>query len=111
MEARSSKPVVTLTGQLGSATVGDIKKSIGKIRNKFADVNRQELRSEAKGKGLKDEATLQSVGLSGTKAVLYLKDRGVQISWTAVFLAEYAGPLLVYLLFYLRQTTSILSFR
>jgi len=104
VQARSSKHVLTLTGQLDSATVGDIKKTIGRSKATLADVNRQELRAEAKGKALKDEATLQSVGLSGTKAVLYLKDRGVQISWTTVFLAEYAGPLLVYLLFYIRPS-------
>ena len=29
--------------------------------------------------------------------MLYFKDRGLQIGWATVFLAEYAGPLLVYL--------------
>ena len=105
LQARTGRPVVTLTGQPGSATVGEIKKSIGRSKKKFADVNRQELRAEAKGKGLKDDASLESLGLAGGgKVVLYFKDRGVQIGWTTVFLAEYAGPLLVYLLFYLRPS-------
>ncbi|XP_007193605.1 trans-2,3-enoyl-CoA reductase-like isoform X2 [Balaenoptera acutorostrata] len=30
------------------------------------------------------------------------RDLGQQVSWTTVFLAEYTGPLLIYLLFYLR---------
>jgi len=33
---------------------------------------------------------------------LYFKDLGPQIGWTTVFLAEYAGPLLIFLLFYIR---------
>ena len=105
LQARTSKPLVTLSGQPGSATVGEIKKNIGRSKAKFADINRLELRSEAKGKGLKDDASLESLGLAGGgKVVLYFKDRGVQIGWTTVFLAEYAGPLFVYLLFYLRPS-------
>jgi very-long-chain enoyl-CoA reductase len=37
---------------------------------------------------------------SGSK--LYVKDLGPQIGWKTVFLAEYAGPLLVYLWMYKR---------
>ena len=33
---------------------------------------------------------------------LYFKDLGPQIGWTTVFLAEYAGPLFIFLLFYIR---------
>lgn len=50
---------------------------------------------------MKDTETLQSLGIrDGSK--LYLKDLGPQIGWKTVFLAEYAGPLAVYLLFYQR---------
>ena len=104
LEARTGRSVASLSGQTSSATIGDIKERLGRCKAKYADVNRQELRPEAKGKALKDEATLQSLGLTGGRAVLYFKDRGVQISWTTVFLAEYAGPLFVYLLFYLRPS-------
>ena len=86
---------------------------------------RQELRLEPRGKPLKNEDTLDSLGIK-TGALLYFKvhrqfcfilqfqgtsnifqtfnlvatdgsiqDRGLQIGWTTVFLAEYAGPLLV----------------
>jgi hypothetical protein len=47
----------------------------------------------------RDEDTLESLGLN-TGAMLYFKDRGLQIGWTTVFLTEYAGPLFVYLWFY-----------
>ena len=51
---------------------------------------RQELRLEPKGKPLKDEQTLAELGLK-TGAFVYFKDRGMQIGWVTVFLAEYAG--------------------
>ncbi len=47
----------------------------------------------------RDEDTLEALGLN-TGAMLYFKDRGLQIGWTTVFLTEYAGPLFVYLWFY-----------
>ena len=47
----------------------------------------------------RDEDTLQALGLN-TGAMLYFKDRGIQIGWTTVFLTEYAGPLFAYLWFY-----------
>ncbi|CAB0003511.1 unnamed protein product [Nesidiocoris tenuis] len=53
------------------------------------------------GKSLKDEDTLNSLGLK-TEGKLYLKDLGPQIGWTTVFLAEYAGPLAIYLYVYTR---------
>lgn len=99
--ARGSKPVVTLTAQPASSTIGDLKRAIGSAKPKYKDVNRQELRMEAKGKFVKDEATLESLGITDG-STLYFKDRGLQIGWNTVFLAEYMGPLLVYLLFYIR---------
>ena len=59
-------------------------------------LDRQALKSEVKGKTLSDETTLGSLGLSGD-STLYFKDLGPQIGWGTVFLAEYAGPLFVYL--------------
>lgn len=63
--------------------------------------DRQALKLEAKGKTLKDEDTLNSLNIQdGSK--LFLKDLGPQVSWRNVFLAEYAGPLFVYLWVYQR---------
>merc|ERR1712179_93954 len=101
VHAKTSKPVVTLADQQTATTVGDLKKAIARAKPKYQDVNRQELRLEAKGKFLKDEETLESLGIN-ENTTLFFKDRGTQIGWTTVFLAEYMGPLIVYLLFYTR---------
>lgn len=101
VHARSNKPLVTVNDQLETATVRDLKKAIAGKKAKYGDINRQELRLEPKGKALRDEDTLQALGLN-TGAMLYFKDRGIQIGWTTVFLTEYAGPLFAYLWFYRR---------
>ena len=82
-------------------TVGEVKKAIGKQRRRYGDINRQELRLEPKGKGLKDDCTLKDLNIN-SGAMLYFKDRGTQIGWATVFMAEYAGPLCVYLWIYTR---------
>jgi len=99
--ARSNKPLLSLPDLLGSLTVAELKRNIASRKPKYRDVNRQELRMEPKGKPLKDEQTLAELGLK-TGAIVYFKDRGMQIGWVTVFLAEYAGPLLVYLWFHSR---------
>ncbi|XP_013191266.1 probable very-long-chain enoyl-CoA reductase art-1 [Amyelois transitella] len=82
------------------ATIKSVKDKIFSAK-KSLPPNRQAIKLEAKGKILKDEDTLRSLNIqSGAK--LYVKDLGPQISWTAVFLAEYAGPLFVYLWVYQR---------
>ncbi|PIK43049.1 putative very-long-chain enoyl-CoA reductase [Apostichopus japonicus] len=64
-------------------------------------IHRTEPSSE--GKSLKDEQTLNSLGLrSGSK--LYFKDLGPQVGWSTVFLTEYFGPLVIYLIFYARPS-------
>ena len=83
------------------STVKDVKEAIGVSKRKFADLNRQELRQTPTGKALKDEMTLEELGLN-TGAMLYFKDRGLQIGWSTVFLCEYAGPLAVYMWIYTR---------
>lgn len=52
-----------------------------------------------RGKTLKDSDTVESLNLRGGSK-LYVKDLGPQIGWSTVFMAEYAGPLLVYLWIY-----------
>uniref|UniRef100_A0A3Q0S7S3 Very-long-chain enoyl-CoA reductase n=1 Tax=Amphilophus citrinellus TaxID=61819 RepID=A0A3Q0S7S3_AMPCI len=62
---------------------------------------RQSIRLDPKGKSLKDEDVLQHLPV-GTTATFYFRDLGAQISWVTVFLTEYTGPLVIYLLFYFR---------
>uniref|UniRef100_A0A3Q3BZT6 Very-long-chain enoyl-CoA reductase-like n=1 Tax=Haplochromis burtoni TaxID=8153 RepID=A0A3Q3BZT6_HAPBU len=57
--------------------------------------------SYTEGKSLRDDEILQNLPV-GTTATMYFKDLGPQLGWTMVFLAEYIGPLLSYLLFYFR---------
>ena len=44
--------------------IKDVKEAIGLAKRKYADINRQELRLEPKGKFLKDEVTLEDLGLN-----------------------------------------------
>ena len=46
------------------STIKDVKEAIGLAKRKYADINRQELRLEPKGKFLKDEVTLEDLGLN-----------------------------------------------
>lgn len=80
--------------------MADVKVQVHKLTSKLY-IERQSIRLEARGKSVKDTDTLQSLNLrNGSK--LYVKDLGPQIGWKTVFLAEYAGPLAVYLLIYQR---------
>ncbi len=71
VQAKTSKPVVTLTEQFGpETTIGEVKKAIGRAKPRFRDINRQELRQEVKGKGLKDEDSFGKLGLTEKSFVL-----------------------------------------
>ncbi|CAG9796571.1 unnamed protein product [Diatraea saccharalis] len=83
------------------ATIKDVKDKIHQNLNKSLYPDRQAIKLEAKGKTLKDEDSLKTHNIQNG-AKLYLKDLGPQISWKNVFLAEYAGPLVVYLWVYQR---------
>ncbi|XP_038048572.1 probable very-long-chain enoyl-CoA reductase art-1 [Patiria miniata] len=100
LDARSSKELLTLTGLGKATTIADVKTQVHlKKRNLYAD--RQSFRTSSKGKSLKDDCTLESLDL-GRSGKLYFKDLGPQVGWTTVFMTEYAGPLFIYLLFYMR---------
>ncbi|XP_036801588.1 very-long-chain enoyl-CoA reductase isoform X2 [Oncorhynchus mykiss] len=81
-------------------TIGDIKRLFHKSYQQLYPA-RQDLKLDPKGKSLKDDAVLQNLPV-GTTATMYFRDLGPQIGWTMVFLAEYIGPLFIYLLFYFR---------
>uniref|UniRef100_A0A1B6LQF0 very-long-chain enoyl-CoA reductase n=2 Tax=Graphocephala atropunctata TaxID=36148 RepID=A0A1B6LQF0_9HEMI len=95
-----NKPIGTLDTLRNSSTIKDVKRGVQRLKGSLYP-DRQSIRLEARGKTLKDDETLQSLGLkSGSR--LYVKDLGPQIGWVTVFLAEYAGPLFIYLWFYQR---------
>ncbi|XP_054158091.1 probable very-long-chain enoyl-CoA reductase art-1 [Oppia nitens] len=98
--AAAAKPLVTLTDISPNSTVGDIKKAIYRQRRSLYP-ERQALRSEPRGKALKDDVQLKTLDLQNGRN-LYIKDLGPQIGWSTVFICEYAGPLFAYLLSYTR---------
>lgn len=83
-----------------STTITDLKKEIYKLNGKL-NTNRQSIRLDPKGRSVKDSDTVGALGLKNL-AKIYVKDLGPQIGWKTVFLAEYAGPLAVYLWIYQR---------
>ncbi|XP_053921769.1 trans-2,3-enoyl-CoA reductase-like isoform X2 [Cuculus canorus] len=62
------------------------------------------LQLERNGPYLKDSINIQSLAVSSI-ITLYFTDLGQQVGWTTFFLTEYTGPLLIYLLFYIRLST------
>lgn len=100
LNAKNSKPYGKVTAP-AATNIGDLRELIHQKLKSTPDSNRQSLRLEPRGKSVKDTDTLQSLNLRAGDRV-YIKDLGPQIGWKTVFLAEYAGPLIVYLLFYTR---------
>lgn len=87
----------------GDTTIADVKKEVYRQRRSLY-VERQSLRSEPKGKSLGDSVSISSLKLNKEDGVevLYFKDLGPQIGWSTVFLCEYFGPLVCYLITYAR---------
>jgi very-long-chain enoyl-CoA reductase len=101
-DVRSSKLICRLDGLSPHATVLHLK---NRVRAEFPQLypERQQFKisQDRKAKAVKDHDTLQSLGITSCSAI-YFKDLGPQVGWSTVFLTEYAGPLVVYLLFYPR---------
>ncbi|XP_015910218.1 probable very-long-chain enoyl-CoA reductase art-1 [Parasteatoda tepidariorum] len=100
LQSGSGKVVAHLSDLSPASTVYDVKKEIHKLKKKLHP-SRQALKLDQRGKFLNDGLTLDSVEFKGQKQ-LYLKDLGPQIGWKTVFLLEYAGPLVLYVLTYCR---------
>ncbi|EDW74846.1 uncharacterized protein Dwil_GK15900 [Drosophila willistoni] len=92
----------------GSISVKSRRVTFGKLRHLIHEnlketpqASRQSLGLNPCDMGIKNAVTLESLSVhSGDK--IYIIDLGPQIAWKTVFVAEYAGPLIVYLIFYLR---------
>uniref|UniRef100_A0A673GID3 Uncharacterized protein n=1 Tax=Sinocyclocheilus rhinocerous TaxID=307959 RepID=A0A673GID3_9TELE len=95
LDAKTKDKLCFLDKVEPNATIGEIKSMFHKSPNEAV------LFDMFQGKSLKDEDVLQHLPV-GTTATFYFRDLGAQISWVTVFLTEYAGPLLIYLMFYFR---------
>ncbi|XP_069050215.1 very-long-chain enoyl-CoA reductase-like isoform X3 [Lepisosteus oculatus] len=100
LDAKTKEQLCFLDKVEPNATMGEIKCLFHKCYPQWYP-SRQALKLDPKGKALKDDEILQNLPV-GTTATIYFKDLGPQLGWTMVFLAEYAGPLFIYLLFYFR---------
>lgn len=102
MHFRSQKKLCTLVALDQSSTISDVKREYQKkFPNSYPE--RQSFRLEPRGKALKDDDKLETLEVKDGGR-LYFKDLGPQISWRTVFLAEYASPLIFYMLLYPRPS-------
>ncbi|XP_069638205.1 trans-2,3-enoyl-CoA reductase-like isoform X2 [Haliaeetus albicilla] len=86
-----------------SSTLLDVKHKFHKACPQWYP-SRVGLQLERNGPYLKDSINIQSLAVSSI-ITLYFTDLGQQVGWTTFFLTEYTGPLLIYLLFYIRLST------
>ncbi|XP_022609718.1 very-long-chain enoyl-CoA reductase-like [Seriola dumerili] len=100
LDAKTREQLCFLDKVEPCSTIGDIKSLFHKSYPHWYPA-RQALKLDPKGKLLRDDEILQNLPV-GTTATMYFRDLGPQLGWTMVFLAEYIGPLLTYLLFYFR---------
>lgn len=97
-DAKSLKPYGTCSVPVNTK-VNELRHIIHNRLKSVPSPERLSLRLSAKGPSLKDSDTLNQLSVAQGD-IIYLRDLGPQIGWRTVFLAEYAGPLFVYLLFY-----------
>ncbi|KAL6038778.1 hypothetical protein STEG23_010301, partial [Scotinomys teguina] len=102
LDAHTRKQICIVDKVTETSTIHDVKQKFHKACPKWYP-SRVGLQLEYGGPFLKDYITVQSVAASSI-ITLYFTDLGRQVSWTTVFLAEFSGPLLIYLLFYLRSS-------
>eukprot|EP01087_Luapelamoeba_hula_P011679 TRINITY_DN3203_c0_g1_i1.p1 TRINITY_DN3203_c0_g1~~TRINITY_DN3203_c0_g1_i1.p1 ORF type:complete len:308 (+),score=44.81 TRINITY_DN3203_c0_g1_i1:68-991(+) len=98
----SGKVLATLQDLPLSSTVAHLKEELAHKKYHLCSRDRQSLfviKAEEKVY-LKDDQTLAACGMTENENVIYFKDLGFQVAWRTVFLVEYAGPLLIYLMFY-----------
>nr|XP_020666402.1 trans-2,3-enoyl-CoA reductase-like isoform X2 [Pogona vitticeps] len=103
LDAQSKKQICVVEKIPPSSTLLDIKHKFHKVCPQWCP-SRVGLRLERNGPYLKDSVNIKSLAASSI-ITLYFTDLGQQVSWTTVFLTEYMGPLLIYLLFYIRLSS------
>ncbi|XP_015677753.1 trans-2,3-enoyl-CoA reductase-like [Protobothrops mucrosquamatus] len=103
LDAHSKKQICVVDKMPPSSTLLDVKHKFHKICPQWYP-SRIGLRLEPNGPYLKDSVNIKSLAASSI-ITLYFTDMGQQVSWITVFLTEYTGPLLIYLLFYFRFST------
>ncbi|XP_041582016.1 trans-2,3-enoyl-CoA reductase-like [Vulpes lagopus] len=100
LDAQTRKQICIVDKVVQTSTIHDVKQKFHKACPNWYP-SRVGLQLEQGGPFLKDYITVQSIAASSI-VTLYFTDLGRQVSWITIFLAEYTGPLLIYLLFYLR---------
>ncbi|KAF1479375.1 Trans-2,3-enoyl-CoA reductase-like, partial [Megadyptes antipodes antipodes] len=103
LDVQSKKQICIVDKVPPSSTLLDVKHKFHKACPQWYP-SRVGLQLERNGPYLKDSINIQSLAVSSI-ITLYFTDLGQQIGWTTFFLAEYTGPLLIYLLFYIRLST------
>ncbi|XP_023167065.2 very-long-chain enoyl-CoA reductase [Drosophila hydei] len=101
LSAKTSKAYGKVNVSSTSVAISELRVVIHKSLKQTPHADRISLRLEPRGRSLKDTDTVGSLNL-GNGDKVYIKDLGPQIGWKTVFLSEYAGPLIVYLIFYFR---------
>ncbi|XP_061445625.1 trans-2,3-enoyl-CoA reductase-like isoform X3 [Rhineura floridana] len=103
LDAQSKKQICVVDKIPPSSTLLDVKHKFHKVCPQWSP-SRIGLRLERNGPYLKDSVNIKALAASSI-ITLYFTDMGQQVSWITVFLTEYTGPLLIYLLFYLRLSS------
>ncbi|XP_027758639.1 trans-2,3-enoyl-CoA reductase-like isoform X3 [Empidonax traillii] len=103
LDVQSKKQICIVDKVPPASTVLDVKHKFHKACPQWYP-SRVGLQLERNGPFLKDSINIQSLAVSSI-ITLYFTDLGQQVGWTTFFLTEYTGPLLIYLLFYIRLST------
>ncbi|KAN0008611.1 hypothetical protein ACTFIV_000127 [Dictyostelium citrinum] len=102
--SQRSKKEIGSFATSSSTTVGELKKQI----SSKTKLGTERIRLAVPSKTSKLPNAFEALGKDsdlvskhvGSDSTLYFKDLGPQISWSLVFICEYAGPLFVYPIFY-----------
>ncbi|XP_069048186.1 trans-2,3-enoyl-CoA reductase-like isoform X2 [Lepisosteus oculatus] len=100
LDAHTRKQVQVIDKVHPSSTVLDLKNRFHKACPQWYP-SRTGLRVDRNGPFLKDSCIIHTIA-SSSLVTLYFTDLGRQVSWSTVFLTQYFGPLLIYLMFYFR---------